>query len=234
MESLMEHKERVDARILDTEITVKDLSTYLRPGDWALTCNPQGLGKLIRFGEWLEEGDPANYGHALVFVHEQGQQDTICNGRTFESLSRIRHGHLKNYVGQNIAVVRHNYMTEKKYWLGYDQICGYDGMIYPFHRLPVHAVDMLQKFIWRKLLGKELPLGNMVAKHILFLKWPVCSVLVAEFFLAADLPLGVEQTYHGETVEEKARGINPDSLDDARINADQIYFETIFEGKLLA
>lgn len=139
----------------------------LKPGDLLLTQNPQGLGKLIRWGqERLHPGDPAVYSHAA------GVLDSC--GNIFESSWRLQVAHISAYHGCLVLVARHKEMDRRRFLRGLEEVWDNLGMVYPFHRLFFSLFR--------------------IADNI-YTNWPVCSEYYAQFLVKAGLYGGWGHTH---------------------------------------
>jgi hypothetical protein len=202
-----------------TLITVESVMKQCQPGDLVLTANPSGrLGKLIRFGERIEQGDESVYGHAAIMAKHMGIAYEV-DGYLFESVKTISRNPITNYKGQKICIFRHKQMTDKKFFLGREEILDNIGQVYPFHRLAFHGVGMLYSWFLRTVFRKKKPW--LKPGKLGVLDWPVCSELAAQFLCAAGLETGF--------AVKGWRGVNPDHLDDARQTRTDLY-ETVIEG----
>ena len=122
------------------------------PGDVGLTSNPQGLGKAINWAMSLE-GDPAVFGHAVLFVQDPDATSFVSNGNMVESSWTIRRSNLKKRL-KRMKIIRHRQMTPDLYCKGWPEIEDNLGMIYPFHRLVLHFLDMLRTAVTMRLFKR--------------------------------------------------------------------------------
>lgn len=193
------------------------------PGDILLTSNPAGIGKLINFGQGIEEAEKkSKYGHIAVFAKCPG---TVwqTDGMIYESVTIISKNHLDKYDEKEVCIIRHSGMTEKKFYIGREEILDNIGQLYPAHRIIFHGLDMTNSWIKRVIFRRKAPLKFRYMKFMP-LDWPVCSELAAQFIHKADLKGGWESHKKGW------RGINPDDFDDARFDRPDLW-TTILEGK---
>jgi len=176
-----------------------------REGDILLVARTKGglLGKLINFGQTLG-GDPARYHHVAVFIDQ--------HGFLVESLAKIKITHFAGYLKGHylLAILRHDMMDRERFNRGIVEAYDNVGMVYPAHRIAVHAVEMPLDWCLRKLRLGGLPSWCRLSRH-LPLDWPVCSELVAQFLIAAGLSREDLGFPH-----KGWRGITPDDFDDAR------------------
>ena len=198
-----------------------DILGQCLPGDILLTSNPAGIGKLINFGQGLEEPEKCSqYGHIAIFAKCPG---TVwkTDGMIYESVMTISKNSIDNYDGKKICIIRHSEMTEKKFYLGREEILDNIGQIYPFHRLAFHGLDMVNAWIKRCIFRRAAPLKFRYMK-LMPLDWPVCSELGEQFMMGANCNSGIPK--------DGWRGVNPDDFDDARFDRPDIW-TTILEGK---
>lgn len=124
---------------------------------------------------WIEKAQDldceATYNHAGIVVNP--------NGQTFESLERIDHYSIADYVGSQILVFRHVEMTNELFEQGWNSIKKYEGNIYPAWRFVL--------FLLR------------VAKWLHF-TYPVCSELVWMF----ECDCGLRKRWAGYTPDDIA------------------------------
>lgn len=119
------------------------------------------LGKLINAEQafWDPDGK-SKYSHSGIIFDE--------NGVTSEALWTIRKNHLRKYIGKPIIIGRHREMTEATFWKAYDQIYHQEGQWYPVHRMFLHMIPPL-------------------AKYLHFTGRPVCSEWAAKLLQKASL-----------------------------------------------
>lgn len=203
-------------------ITKSDIERDCLPGDILLTCNPAGLGKLINFGQGLEEKDgKSKYGHVAIFAKRPGTQ-WATDATMYESVMRISKNPINNYHEQDVCVIRHHGMNEMRFYLGREEVLDNIGQIYPAHRIVLHGFDMINSWVKRTVFRRKAPLKFRYMK-LMPLDWPVCSELGAQFIRKAGLAGGWEARKKGW------RGINPDDFDDARVQHTDLW-ATILEG----
>ena len=206
-------------------ILKENIIKQCEPGDILLTCNPAGLGKLINFGQGIEDGgQTSKYGHVAIFAKRVGTQ-WITSAEIFESVMRISKNSINNYHEQDICVIRHTKMTQKKFYKGREEILDNIGQIYPVHRIVLHGFDMINSWIKRAVFRRKAPLKFRYMK-LMPMDWPVCSELGAQFIHTAGLQGGWERKKKGW------RGVNPDDFDDARINRPELW-TTVLEGQYI-
>lgn len=200
----------------------------LRPGDIGLVRSSHIFGKLIRFGQRLEDGEISPYNHAFIIsvpkdtrlrnthIDEEGRRlkrprpainprQYYADGTTAESLWHICHGELKAYINKPIAIGRHINMNQFRFACGYREILDNIGQVYPAHRILLHGIDLLRAYLWRKLIKQQVAWRY---SQFGLMDWPVCSELAGQFINAAGLKGGWEGG-------EKWRGLNPDHIWDA-------------------
>ncbi len=131
----------------------------LKPGDLCVVkTNSAVAGTINAAQRFLSRDGKAEYNHALLIVDGTGQ--------TYESLLRIDHYNLAQYVGCPTWIVRHTGMTGPRFKAGYAGIQKYDGKLYPAWRLPLHFLRLARYIHW---------------------SYPVCSELVGLFLNRAGL-----------------------------------------------
>ncbi len=196
-----------------------DIIEKCKPGDILLTANPASLGKLINFGQGLEDAGKrkSKYGHVAIFA----EYDAMI----FESVMKISKNSINNYHEQDVCIIRHNAMTVEKFYQGRKEILDNLGQIYPFHRLIFHGLDMFNSWIKRVIFKRKKALKFRYMKFMP-LDWPVCSELAAQFLHKAGLEGGWEDRKKGW------RGVNPDDFDDARFQS-PTYWTTILEDQYI-
>uniref|UniRef100_A0A6H2A4J0 Peptidase n=1 Tax=viral metagenome TaxID=1070528 RepID=A0A6H2A4J0_9ZZZZ len=152
------------------------LMNELEPGMIFTTKNPMMLGRAICWFEKLRSADnQAEYSHAGVIIGRPAI--------TFEALWTNKKQNLfKAYAGTKVLIGRHKDMTPKRAVMGWDGVKKYEGQVYSFWRLLLHALPFCSKIgtggfavcseIAAKYISKS---GVMVAGK------KVSSELVAEF-----------------------------------------------------
>lgn len=112
-----------------------------QPGD---ACVVEGKATLSGIIRYLSKGRAS---HAILIVDQSGY--------TIEALSTIRNGHMRNYVGQNVLIVRPRGVSEKLRHEAIDAIeLKWMGKRYPWWRLGIHIVDQILPTFGRiNLLG---------------------------------------------------------------------------------
>ncbi|HNS53325.1 MAG TPA: hypothetical protein PKH25_00950 [Syntrophales bacterium] len=129
------------------------MKTELRPGDYFCVRTGSWVAGAILAAQKLKALDrESTYNHAGIVV--------ASDGTTFESLRRIAHYDINAYTGCRILVARHRDMTMPAFMRGYHAVKKWDGRVYPFWRLALHAVGL--------------------AKFLHVAEIPVCSELVVE------------------------------------------------------
>lgn len=124
----------------------------LQPGDYFAVRTNSWLARLIILKERIcAMDDEAKYNHAGIIVD--------CRGNTYESLGRIDHYHIDNYIGCPILIARHKSMTPDAFRAGMKEVLKYDGKVYPVWRLILHLTGLAKFFK---------------------MTFPVCSELVGE------------------------------------------------------
>lgn len=132
----------------------------LRPGDYFCVRTQSWMASAILKAQKLKALDgESTYNHAGIIV--------APDGTTFESLRKIGHSAIQSYIGCPVLIVRHRDMTFDRFKAGYEGIRKWDGCVYPFWRLLLHAAG-LAHFLH--------PVGI-----------PVCSELVVEHARIAGL-----------------------------------------------
>ena len=115
------------------------------------------LGKAINaLQKFWSADNESTYSHAGIILNK--------DGRTFESLRRIKKSKLKNYKGVKVLIGRHIKMDDWRFNIGWENIKHHKGQIYPYHRLLLHIIPPLAKYV---------SIGH----------FPVCSELVAKFLV---------------------------------------------------
>jgi len=111
----------------------------LRPGDYFVVRTDSLLARLIIAVQnfWAKDGGSC-FNHAGIIIDSEGN--------TFESLKHIDHYHISRYYGCPIMIVRYKEMTPERCAKGYAKVLEYDGMIYPWWRLPLHLLNIARFF----------------------------------------------------------------------------------------
>jgi len=112
----------------------------IRPGDIFCTTDPRWIGPITNAVQafWDPDGK-SKYSHSGIIYDE--------NGVTSEALWTIRKNHLRKYIGKPVIIGRHKDMTGNLFWQAYRQIQSQEGTWYPFHRLFLHMLPPLAKYI---------------------------------------------------------------------------------------
>jgi hypothetical protein len=134
----------------------------LRPGDIFCTVNPMWLGRAICAIEsfWDMDGK-AEYSHSGIILGP--------NGTTFEALwTNRRQGLFHAHGGKKVLIARHESMTGEAFAAGWAKVARLEGRWYAGHRLLLHLVPPL-------------------AKYIATGRYAVCSELAAKFLVGAGL-----------------------------------------------
>jgi len=132
----------------------------LKPGDLCVVKTKSAIAGMVNAAQrFLSRDGKAEYNHALIIVDGAGQ--------TYESLLRIDHYHLAQYVGCPVWIVRHVEMTGDRFLAGYRNILKYDRKIYPAWRLPMHFLRIAQYIHWSYPVCSEL-VGLLLNKAGLF------------------------------------------------------------------
>jgi hypothetical protein len=128
----------------------------LNPGDIFCTRNPMALGRAINAVQRFHAIDnESKYSHAGII--------TDSAGTTFESLWTIRHSHLREYLGQKVLIGRHAVMGRGVFEVGYSHLLKHEGRIYPFHRLFLHLIPPLAKYV---STGRYLVCSELVGRFL--------------------------------------------------------------------
>ena len=131
----------------------------LKPGDLCVVKTNSAIAGTINTAQrFLSRDGKAEFNHALLIVDD--------TGKTFESLLRIDHYNMSQYVGCPVWIVRNTEMTDVRFRFGYQAVLKYDGKLYPWWRLPMHFFHLAQYIHW---------------------SYPVCSELVGLFLNKAGL-----------------------------------------------
>ena len=131
------------------------------PGDIFCTRNPMALGRAINAVQKFWSSDNESfYGHAGIICDQDGV--------TFESLWTIRYAKLDAYLGNQVLIGRHVFMTRAKFDMGMRGVSHHEGQIYPAWRLIFH-------------------LFPPAAKYISSGAFPVCSELACKFLCKSGL-----------------------------------------------
>ncbi len=128
----------------------------LKPGDCFVVKTHSPFAGAINWGQALwSQDNKAIYNHAGI----------VCDkdGTTFESLKKIGHYHISQYVGCPIMIVRYEEMTPDRFAAAHEAVKKYDGMLYPFWRLPLHLVNAAKLIHWTFPVCSEL-MGVMLNK----------------------------------------------------------------------
>ncbi len=127
----------------------------LLPGMIFCTNNDTWLSKTINAVQKFNATDgQSKYAHAGIIINETGS--------SYESLWTIRRAHIREYIGKEILIGRHEAMTRPLFLKGWANIAVHDGQGYPWWRLPLH-------------------LFKPIAKYASSGKFPVCSELACKF-----------------------------------------------------
>jgi len=207
--------------------TLDEFLERAQPGDILLTANPAGLGKLINFGQGLEDGNggkKSRYGHVAVVA--ASTYDWQVDGTVYESVMTISLNRIRKYYGKECCVLRHREMNKGRYDSGIVEVKDNLGQLYPAHRIVFHGLDMINSWVKRAIFRRKTPLRFRYMK-LMPLDWPVCSELGAQFIHAAGLRGGWEDRKKGW------RGVNPDDFYDSAVTAPGLW-QMIFEGTLVA
>lgn len=146
----------------------------LQPGDIFLTNRGGFMSKCITAVNkfWAIDND-ADYSHAGVIIGN--------NGETFESRSKIGRYNLSDFDGIPTLVGRHRLMTQARFERGMAAIWRYEGVAYPWWRIPLLLIPPV---------GKYISTGHYL----------VCSELASKFLWGA----GLVETYKGWTPDNLA------------------------------
>jgi len=134
----------------------------LQKGDIFVTRNPMALGRAINAIQrvWSTDNE-STYSHAGIIIDP--------DGLTFESLWTVKRQNIwKAYHGDKVLIGRSSYMSPQAFEVGFEAIKEHEGDWYPFHRLFLHIIPPLAKYI---------SVGPMV-----------CSELVGRFLNEAEIP----------------------------------------------
>ncbi len=106
-----------------------DILTQCLPGDILLTRNPAGIGKLINFGQGIEEAEnKSKYGHVAIFAKCPGTVWQV-DGKIYESVRTLSLNHIDKYLDKEVCIIRHTGMTKKKFLIGREEILDNLGQI---------------------------------------------------------------------------------------------------------
>ncbi len=145
-------------------MTSGDISKLdLQPGDIFLSYNPWFIGKLILWAEKLWSNDDiANYGHGGIILNPEG--------KTFEALWRLRHSTINKYINGRLLIARPEYNKNKQLIPIDEKLKAikeledeYLGDRYPVHRLLLHIIPPLAKYL---STGKYVVCTELVAKYL--------------------------------------------------------------------
>jgi hypothetical protein len=203
---------------------VDELIKLLQPGDIGLVRGDTFLSKAIRFCQKLEEGDESVYNHVFIVAKKQGE-GFIANGGIYEAVSKLTKNHIKDYIGNQVCIMRHKEMTPEVYKIGIVEVLDNIGQFYPFHVLLLIGVDYGVSWLIRQVtfgLVKKTPEKMRISAYIRP-DWPVCSEYGKQLFNTAGLHTGIP-------IKGWA-GVSPDDFDDARHKHPEIW-ETVYEGIL--
>ena len=207
--------------------TLEEYLARANPGDILLTANPAGIGKLINFGQGLEDAGErkSRYGHVAIVAQVEGEYKTWkTDGSIYESVLTISRNNIRKYDGKVCCILRHTSMGPKRYYNGLKEVVDNLGQPYPAHRIVLHGLDMLNSWIKRVVFRRSKPLQFRYMK-LMPLDWPVCSELAAQFIHAAGLKGGWEEYKKGW------RGVNPDDFYDAAV-VNPKRWQMLLEGTL--
>jgi len=113
----------------------------LAPGMIFCTENPMTLGRAINTVQrfWSNDGE-STYSHAGIIK--------TASGMTYEALWKIQSQNIyEAYRGNKVLIGRHTSMTMADYQLGMDAVYQYSGNWYPFHRIFMHMIPPLAKYV---------------------------------------------------------------------------------------
>lgn len=112
------------------------MTIELRPGDIFCSQYPSELGSAIRWITGRRSQDrSAEYSHVGIITGE--------DGGTFEAVRRIQRQNLfKDYAGVKVRIGRHRDMTGEAFEKGMADALKFEGHIYPYHRLLLHAFHL--------------------------------------------------------------------------------------------
>jgi hypothetical protein len=209
--------------------TMEEFMNWAKPGDILLTANPAGLGKLINFGQGIEDagGRGSQYGHVAIVAHSKADRLVWkVDGGIYESVMTIGRNHIRKYHQKRCCLMRHTAMDAAKYFEGLKEVEDNLGQPYPAHRIVLHGFDMINSWIKRAVFRRKAPLRFRYMK-LMPLDWPVCSELGAQFIHAAGLRGGWEEQKKGW------RGVNPDDFYDAAVIRPSLW-QMITEGVFIS
>ena len=146
----------------------------MKKGDIFCTRNPMALGRAINGMQlfWSTDNE-STYSHSGIIISDEGA--------TFESLWTIKKANIDKYRGMRVLIGRHVKMTPESFKLGWDVVKRHEGQLYPFHRLILHIIPPMAKY---------LSTG----------RFPVCSELVAKFLCGC----GFMRTWKGKNPDHIA------------------------------
>jgi hypothetical protein len=113
----------------------------LMPGDIFLSKNPMFLGRAINAVQSFWAVDRKSiYSHAGII--------TSATGTTLEALWTVKEQNIHDaYKGTRVLIARHKKTTHDTFLSGYKAIKKHQGQIYPAHRLILHLIPPLSRFI---------------------------------------------------------------------------------------
>jgi len=190
------------------------LLNELEPGDIFCSRNPMMLGRAICWFEKLRSSDnQAEYSHAGVIIGR--------GGITFEALWTNRKQNLfKAYSGTKVLIGRHEHMTSKRAEAGWEGVKKYEGQVYAFWRLLLHAIPFCSKIG----TGWFAVCSEIAAKYI-----SKSGIMVAGRVMSDPLVQAFIKT--GESFYWKGR--TPDNLADMMNGVEAVKgWSVVFEGVL--
>lgn len=136
----------------------------LQPGDIFCTRNPMALGRAINFMQrfWAKD-NASTYSHAGIIIDRQGT--------TFEALWTVTSRNIFEDIARDqILIGRHLDMKPYFFSSAMSAMQHYQGRWYPFHRLFLHLLPPLAKYVsagsrylvCSELVGKFLSLAGLI------------------------------------------------------------------------
>ena len=133
------------------------LDINLQPGDIFCTRNPMALGRAINAIQtfWASDNE-SKYSHAGIILDTEGT--------TYEALWTIKEQNLEEaYIGCGVLIGRTHFMTRAKFEAGLAEVLPFEGRIYPFHRLALHLIPPMAKYI---STGQYLVCSELTARFL--------------------------------------------------------------------
>lgn len=139
------------------------LPAQVRAGDIFCSANPMRLGKVINaIQRFWDIDNKSKYGHAGII--------TSSTGQTFEALWTVKHGNVfRDYYEKaksgegSLLIGRNIHMNHSDFVQGWNKVRHFRGRRYPIHRLFLHLIPVMGKYI---TTGRFLVCSELTAKFL--------------------------------------------------------------------